>query len=204
VVIPFSVLLMVLRHEVILILFQRGKFDAAATGHTATVLIFMLVGSFAFAANTIVPRAYYAMQDTFFPAIYGTAAVLLSIPLYLLGLNMMGAGGVALAASFSAILQVILLYALWNRRNQNDGRPVYRFYLKMMVFSALLGFFLAWLKSTALGAIGSSTLLGSLAVCMIIGAVFVLIILATGYSFKIQEVTGLVGRLSAKLKLPKN
>jgi putative peptidoglycan lipid II flippase len=204
VVIPFSVLLMVLRHEVILILFQRGKFDAAATGHTATVLIFMLVGSFAFAANTIVPRAYYAMQDTLFPAIYGTAAVLLSIPLYLLGLNMMGAGGVALAASFSAILQVILLYALWNRRNQNDGRPVYRFYLKMMVFSALLGFFLAWLKSTALGAIGSSTLLGSLAVCMIIGAVFVLIILATGYSFKIQEVTGLVGRLSAKLKLPKN
>ena len=81
VVIPFSALVMVLRHEIILILFQRGKFDAAATGHTASVLIFMLVGSFAFAANTIVPRAYYAMQDTLFPALYGTAAVVISVPL---------------------------------------------------------------------------------------------------------------------------
>jgi len=202
-VIPFSVLLMVLRHEVILILFQRGKFDTVATGHTATVLIFMLVGSFAFAANTIVPRAYFAMQDTLFPAIYGTAAVLLSIPLYLLGLNMMGANGVALAASLSAILQVLVLYGFWNRKNKNEGRPIYLFYLKMMVFSVPLGFFLTWLKSTALNAIDSSTFFGSLIACMIIGAVFALIMLVTGYSLKIQEVTNLVDRVTAKLKFSK-
>jgi putative peptidoglycan lipid II flippase len=202
-VIPFSVLLMVLRHEVILILFQRGQFDAAATGHTATVLIFMLVGAFAFAANTIVPRAYYAMQDTLFPAIYGTVAVLLSLPLYLLGLNMMGARGVALAASLSAILQVLMLYVLWNRKNKNEGRAVYLFYLKMMVFSAPLGFVLTWLKSTALGAIDASTFFGSLTVCMIIGAVFVVIMLATGYFFKIHEVTDLVARVATKLKFPR-
>ena len=57
-------------------LFQRGKFDAAATGQASVVLIFFLIGSFAFAANTIVPRAYYAMQDTLFPAIYATIAVI--------------------------------------------------------------------------------------------------------------------------------
>jgi putative peptidoglycan lipid II flippase len=195
VVVPFSVLFMVLRREIILILFQRGQFDAAATGHTASVLIFMLVGSFAFAANTIVPRAYYAMQDTLFPALYGTAAVVLSVPLYLLGLNFMGAGGVALAASLSAILQVTLLYILWNRRNRNQGSPVYLFYFKMIVFSAPLGVFLAWLKSAALSSIDSSTLIGSMTVCLIIGAVFVLIILAAGYGFKIKEITGLVDRL---------
>jgi putative peptidoglycan lipid II flippase len=199
-VIPFSVLLMVLRREVILILFQRGQFDTAATGHTATVLSFMLVGAFAFAANTIVPRAYYAKQDTLFPAIYGTIAVLVSIPLYLLGLNMMGANGVALAASLSAILQVSVLYALWNRKNQNEGRPVYLFFVKLMVFSVPLGFLLSWFKSTALGAIDTSTLPGSLSVCIIVGAVFVLILFAAGYIFRIQEITGLVNRISAKLK----
>jgi putative peptidoglycan lipid II flippase len=203
VVIPISALLMVLRHEVILILFQRGKFDAAATGHTATVLIFMLVGAFAFAANTIVPRAYYAMQDTLFPAIYGSVAVLMSIPLYLLGLNMMGAGGVALGLSLSAILQVLVLYALWNRRTQNQGRPVYLFYLKMMVFTAPLGLFLAWLKSTALGAIDATTVLGSLTVCMILSAVFALIMLATGYGLKIKEITELTDRIRETFR-PKN
>jgi putative peptidoglycan lipid II flippase len=194
---------MALRHEVILILFQRGQFDAAATGHTATVLSFMLVGSFAFAANTIVPRVYYARQDTLFPAIYGTVAVLLSIPLYLLGLNMMGANGVALAASLSAILQVAVLYALWNRKNQNEGRPVYLFFLKLMMFSVPLGFLLSWFKSTALSAIDATTLAGSLTVCLIVGAVFMLILLAAGYIFKIQEITGLVNRITAKLRITK-
>jgi putative peptidoglycan lipid II flippase len=200
VVIPFSVLLMVLRHEIILILFQRGKFDATATGHTASVLIFMLVGSFAFAANTIVPRAYYAMQDTLFPALYGTFAVLVSIPLYLLGLNIMGAGGVALAASLSAVLQVLVLYVFWNRKNKNRGRPIYLFYLKMMLFSAPLGLFLAWLKSTVLSSIDSSTLIGSMMVCMILGAVFVLIMLVTGYGLKIKEITEFADRVREKFR----
>lgn len=200
VVIPFSILLMVLRHEVILILFQRGKFDAAATDQTATVLIFMLVGAFAFAANTIVPRAYYAMQDTLFPAIYGTLAVLLSIPLYLLGLNLMGAGGVALAASLSAILQVVVLYTLWNRRNGNNGRPVYLFYLKITAYSMPLGVVLVWLRSTAGSLIDSTSLIGSLAVCVIVGASFALILTATGYMLKIREITGLVTKISEKLR----
>ena len=199
-VIPFSVLLMVLRHEVILILFQRGRFDAAATGHTATVLIYMLVGAFAFAANTIVPRAYYAMQDTLFPAIYGTLAVLLSIPLYLFGMNMMGASGVALAASLSAILQVVVLYALWNRKNRNDGRPVYFFYIKMVAISIPLGLLLLWFRAMLTSLIDSLTLIGSFSVCLIIGTLFALILLGTGYGLKITEITGLGDKLMDKLK----
>jgi len=201
-VIPISVLFMVLRKEVILILFQRGKFDAAATGQTATVLIFMLVGSFAFAANTIIPRAYYAMQDTLFPAIYGTVAVLLSIPLYLLGLDIMGTAGVALAASLSAILQVLILFVLWNRRNQNAGsRSIYHFYLKMMVFSAPLGVFLAWFKSAVLFRIDATTFLGSLIVCIVTGSVFATILLAAGYGLRIKEIAELSHRLREKLRL---
>jgi putative peptidoglycan lipid II flippase len=112
----------------------------------------------------------------------------------------MGAGGVALAASLSAIFQVILLYMLWNRRNRNQGSPVYLIYIKMMIFSAPLGVFLAWLKSAALSGIDSSTLIGSMTVCLITGAVFVLIVLAAGYGLKIKEITGLVERLRGKLK----
>ena len=201
-VIPISVLFMVLRKEVILILFQRGKFDAAATGQTATVLIFMLVGSFAFAANTIVPRAYYATQDTLFPAIYGTVAVLLSIPLYLIGLNVMGTSGVALAASLSAVLQVLVLYALWNRRTQNAGsRSVYQLYLKMMLFSAPLGIFLAWFRSTVLNRIDASAFAGSLMVCIISGAVFAIILAAAGYGLGIKEIAEFYSRIRDKLRL---
>jgi hypothetical protein len=39
---------------------------------------------------------------------------------------------------------------------------------------------------------------------MIIGAVFAIVILATGYIFRIQEITGLVNRIAAKVKLTKS
>ena len=200
-VIPFSVLLMVLRHEVILMLFQRGKFDAAATGQASMVLIFFLIGSFAFAANTIVPRAYYAMQDTLFPAIYATIAVILSIPLYLAGLNILGARGIALAVSLSAIFQVYLLYALWNRRIQNKGsRVVYVTYLKMFLFSALLGIFMVGFKLKILGGIDSTTFGGSFWIALITGIVFIGVMLLGGYIFRIREISEVIDRLLDKLR----
>lgn len=54
-----------------------------------------MIGAFAFAAQTLVVRGYYAVQNTLFPALYGTAAVLLSIPVYTVGMLKMGARGVA-------------------------------------------------------------------------------------------------------------
>jgi putative peptidoglycan lipid II flippase len=200
-VIPFSALLMVLRHEVILMLFQRGKFDAAATDQAAVVLIFFLIGAFAFAANTIVPRAYYAMQDTLFPAIYATIAVILSIPLYLAGLNILGARGIALAVSLSAMFQVYLLYAFWNKRTKNKGsRAVYLTYLKMFFLSIPLGIFMAGFKLKALGGIDSATFSGSLGVAVITGIVFVGALVLGGYIFRIKEIREVIDRFLAKLR----
>ena len=202
-VIPFSVLLMVLRQEVILMLFQRGKFDAAASGQASVVLIFFLIGSFAFAANTIVPRAYYAMQDTLFPAIYATIAVILSIPLYLAGLNFLGARGIALAASLSAILQVYLLYAFWNKRTQNKGsRDVYVTYLKMFFFSVLLGIFMVGFKLKVLGGIDSTTFSGSLWVAFTTAIVFMGILFLGGYVFRIREISEVIDRFLDKIRNP--
>jgi putative peptidoglycan lipid II flippase len=199
-VIPFSVLIMVLRNEVILMLFQRGKFDAAATGQASVVLIFFLIGAFAFAANTIVPRGYYAMQDTLFPAIYATIAVIFSIPLYLAGLNILGARGIALAVSLSAIFQVYLLYVFWNRRTKNKGsRAVYVTYLKMFFLSALLGIFMAGFKLKVMGGIDSATFTGSLVVAVITGIVFMGVLFLGGYLLKIKEIKEVIHRVRAKL-----
>ena len=141
-VIPFSVLLMVLRYEVVLMYLKRGKFDAAATELTVHILVFLLTGAFALSAYTVVVRGYYAMQNTLFPAIFGTVAVLLSLPLYWYGMQMMGADGIALAVSLSSIFQVVVLYSLWNRRTHNrESRGVYRFYGGIILFSGLLGLF---------------------------------------------------------------
>jgi putative peptidoglycan lipid II flippase len=200
-VIPFSVLLMVLRYEVVLIILRRGKFDASATELTAQILIFLLAGAFALSAYSVVVRGFYAMQNTLFPAIFGTVVVLLSLPLYWYGMLLMGAGGIALAVSLSSIFQVVLLYTLWNRRTNNtESRNVYRFYGGIILFSCLLGLFLTYFKATVLNGIDSETFWGSLCICLITGGLFMVILLAAGNIFKIREISELGANLIRKIK----
>jgi putative peptidoglycan lipid II flippase len=200
-VIPFSIMLIVLRHEVIFLLFQRGKFDAAATGHTSEVLMYLLIGAFAVAANTIVPRAYYAMQDTLFPAIYGTAAVLVSIPLYVFGLKLMGTPGVALAVSLSAIFQVFVLYVLWNRRSRNTGSlKVYWFYLKIMGIGIPLGLALLGFKRLLSGWMDVQTFTGSLVTILLTAVLFLIVMVVAGYGLRIKEIKDLMSNIVNKLK----
>jgi putative peptidoglycan lipid II flippase len=200
-VIPFSALIIVLRSEVVRLLFQRGRFDAGATAMTADVLIYFMIGAFAFAAYTVVVRGYFASQDTLFPAIYGSVAVVLSIPLYLAGMHFLGARGIALAVSLSGIFQVSFLYALWNHRSHNpESRGVYAFYLKILLLSAGIGVILEWFKVTALSGLEATTIFGNLLVCMLTCAVFGTLLLAAGYGLKIQEITTLVKRVIDKLK----
>ncbi len=194
-VIPFSVLLIVLRHEVVLILFQRGRFDAAATALTSHLLPFLLIGAFAFSAQTVVVRGYYAMQDTLFPALFGTAAVLLSIPFYILSMEWLGAGGVALGVSISALLQVIVLYALWNRRSHNrQGREVYGFVGKITFLSVFLGVALEVFKRTALGRIDPWSLSGSLLTSLAMALLFLLLLYLAGRFAGIGEIHEVLSR----------
>lgn len=203
-VIPFSALIIVLRSEVVRLLFQRGRFDAGATAMTADVLIYFMIGAFAFAAYTVVVRGYFASQNTLFPAIYGSIVVLLSIPLYLAGMHFLGARGIALAVSLSGIFQVSFLYALWNHRSHNpESRGVYAFYLKILVLSAAIGVILEWFKATALSGLDATTIFGNLLVCILTCAIFGALLLAAGYGMRIEEITTPVRRLIDKLKFLK-
>ena len=200
-VVPFSVLIMVLRQETVVILFQRGRFDAAATALTSQVLLFLMIGAFAFTAQTLVVRGYYAIQNTLFPALYGTAAVLLSIPIYMVGVLKMGAGGIALAISLSAIFQVALLYVFWNKKSGNkDSLRVYRFYLRTILLSIPLGLSLEFFKGAVLSGFDSATLGGSLAVSMLTALVFVVILMSAGYMLGVKEIKELWRRVLEKIK----
>ncbi|MBW2680112.1 MAG: murein biosynthesis integral membrane protein MurJ [Deltaproteobacteria bacterium] len=200
-VVPFSVLIIALRQEIVVILFQRGRFDAAATALTSQVLVFLMIGAFAFAAQTIVVRGYYAVQNTLFPAVYGTVAVVLSIPVYTVGMLKMGATGVALAISLSAIFQVALLYVFWNKKSENkDCYRVYRFYLWTILLSMPLGLFLEFFKRTFLWGFDSTTFAGSLAVSILTALVFVVMVLSAGYVLGITEIKALVSRILEKIK----
>ncbi|MBN1848849.1 MAG: murein biosynthesis integral membrane protein MurJ [Deltaproteobacteria bacterium] len=199
-VIPFSILLIVLRHEVVYILFKRGHFDATATLLTSHLLPYLLIGAFAFSAQTIVVRGYYAVQNTLFPAIFGTIAVILSIPFYLMGMRQWGPVGVAMGVSFSAFLQVIVLYVLWNKQSGNRGGEVYGHVGKMVLVSVSLGIILEGFRRIILSNLDQWTFMGSLVRSLIIGTLFLSVLYLIGRCLKINEIRYVFDKLIMKGK----
>ncbi|NUO81080.1 murein biosynthesis integral membrane protein MurJ [candidate division KSB1 bacterium] len=199
-VIPFSVLLFLVRHEAIHILFQRGRFDALATARTAEVLGFFLIGAFAVAGQTVVVRGFYAAQNTLFPTIVSTLSVAASLPLYWLGVREWGSTGLALAISIASILQVTLLYALWNRRSKNVGsRAVYAFFVKIIALSVSLGFGLHWFKSYALGGFNVATFSGCVLICLVLAVAFGGLFVAAAYVFRVREIVDTIAKVQRRL-----
>jgi len=194
-VIPISVLFMVLRNELVLMLFQRGKFDMSATQLTADILPYFFLGAFAFSAQTIVARGYYAVQNTLFPAIFGSIAVLLGIPVYWYCMQWMGVCGIALAVSISAFLQVAIIYCVWNRQSNNKGAAlVYRFAVKVLLISIPVGVFIEWIRTKILF-IDSTTFLGSFVISAVVTTTFFVMILVLGFLFRLEEIRYIYDRI---------
>jgi putative peptidoglycan lipid II flippase len=188
-VLPVSVLVMVLREEVVVILYQRGHFSATDTAMTAAALGCLLTGAVAFAAQTVVNRGFYAVENTLFPAIFGSLAVILSLPVYWIGLNFWGVAGVGLAIALSALFQVAILYGLWNRRSHNTGSgAVYRFYAKIAAASLTLGLLLEGAHRLLIRVTGQGTLSAAALSIITTCALFLLLTFLSARLLGIEEI----------------
>ncbi len=200
-VIPVSMLFMILRKEVVIILFQRGSFTSADSAMTAAVLGVLLIGAVAFAAQTVVNRGFYAIENTIFPAMFSTIAVLLSLPVYWIGITLFGSVGLGLAIAISATVQVLLLFHFWNRKSANpqSGR-VYAFYLKVILATIPLGVILQALYYLLTRDGVPHTFTGAVLTAIIIGLGFIFLMAAITKIFQIREVLDLWQKIFNKIR----
>jgi len=116
---PLTLLLIVFAAPTIGLILGRGKFDAAAVGMTASALGMYAIGLIALAVLGIVQRAFYALSDSVTPFVVGAAAMLLHIALNLILMQPLLHAGIALSASISTILGMVVLVVLLARRLPN-------------------------------------------------------------------------------------
>ncbi|MBN2314608.1 MAG: polysaccharide biosynthesis C-terminal domain-containing protein, partial [Sedimentisphaerales bacterium] len=113
VALPATAGLWLVRHLVISVIFERGRFTASDTTLTAGVLLFYSVGLCGFFMQQIVTRAFYSMQDSKMPARSALIVVGVNIVLNLTLIWFMGTAGLALSTALCSYLQVaILIFAL--------------------------------------------------------------------------------------------
>ena len=204
-VIPASVLMMVLRHEIVRVLFERKAFHAEDTRMTALALGGLLVGAVAISAQTVVNRGFYAMQNTLLPAIYGTIAVIVSLPIYWIGLKTYGLLGVALAISISAMIQVAVLFMAWNRRSDNkESSRVYGTFARAVLAGIPL-YGVLWFSRQALRQwIDPVSFIGSAAIIAVTTALFVGCMALGGWLFKVEGIYDVGMRLLGRLRPSEN
>ena len=113
---PLTGIMMALAPQVIIVLYEHGKFTAESTRETAPILTMYLIGAFASSVSILAARPFYALQKTLLPMIISTSVSILSIPLYYLFSQQMGAKGLGLASGVAMTAQFLTLYIIWGKK----------------------------------------------------------------------------------------
>ena len=137
--IPSSVGLMMLRKELVTVLFQHGAFSYQDTVMTGEALFFYCIGLCAMGAIMILVRAFYSLQDVVTPLKIFAVSLVLNIVLNILLIGPLKHQGLALATSLSVIFNMgALIFCLKRRLGSIDGLSVLVSVLRIGVTSALM------------------------------------------------------------------
>jgi putative peptidoglycan lipid II flippase len=160
-IIPISLLVFILRAQIIRIILGTGKFAWADTQLTAACLGLFSIGIFAYGLSLLVSKTFYALQNTKIPAFVALASIIANICLsfffiwilsfpnifssYLTGFldisNIDGnvVVGLPLALSLSGIIQLsLLLFFLYRKLEIDRIKQLFNFISKVFVCSVLL------------------------------------------------------------------
>lgn len=107
---------MVLRRQLVTLLFDYGNFDQRAIDLTANTLLFFTLGLAAHAMIVVLARAFYAGQDTRTPVMAAVLAVVVNVVVSVLTAGSLGLSGLALGIASGAWVEAaVLLVLLWRR-----------------------------------------------------------------------------------------
>ena len=160
-IIPASVLLIVLRAQIVRIVLGSGRFDWPDTVLTLQSLSLFAFSLFAQALIFLLARAFYALGNSRTPFAAGLVAAFANIILALMLVKTLGVLGLALAFSLSSILNfVILLLALHYQVGQLDGAKIITETAKILAATSLLALAAQATKFTIEPFTGTETFIG--------------------------------------------
>jgi putative peptidoglycan lipid II flippase len=139
-IMPISALTIAQSTTVIYFVFSHTRLQGQDFQATAYALAIFSLGMFAWAAQYIFSRGFYATHNTWTPALVGTITTVVTLPLYWLLVQRYQYLGLALASSCGVFLYMIVLFVLLNRQTKNhDAGRVVTFFFKMSVASIVAG-----------------------------------------------------------------
>ncbi|MGB6874936.1 MAG: murein biosynthesis integral membrane protein MurJ [Candidatus Acidiferrales bacterium] len=161
----------------------------------ATLALFSL-GMFAWGAQNLLARGFYAARDTWTPAIVGTVLTFADIPLYWWLASRAQHLGLALASSIGITVLTIVLFVLLIRRTRSHATGALLLFLTKVTFASVLAAgaifeFARWLSRH----FPWQRAIGSFEILVIATFAGTLLMLALLKLFRIREMDSLLSRL---------
>ena len=136
--VPISALTIAQAAPLVYFVFSHTRMRGPDFQATASTLALFSIGMFAWGAQNILARGFYAAHDTLTPAVVGTALTFLNLPVYWILVRRAQHLGLAVASSTGIIAYTIILFFLLVRRTANrQAGSLILFFLKVALASAL-------------------------------------------------------------------
>jgi putative peptidoglycan lipid II flippase len=187
---PISALTIAQSLPLVHLAFSATRLRSTDLSAIASTLAFFSLGMFAWGAQNILARGFYATRDTITPAVVGTLTTLLSLPVYWLLVRRMDYVGLALASTIGIVAYTVLLFVLLSRctKNPEEGSIVI-FFLKVAAASCIAAYachrLTAWLENF----ISWQHIPGALLVLTLVTTAGVVLLVALLKLFRVPEVT---------------
>ncbi len=141
-IIPLSVVILLLRAQIVRVILGTGNFDWEDTFLTAQTLGFFSVSLFAQSVIPLLARSFYAFHDTKTPVLIASVSVVANLTGALILTRVMSdpVTGLALSFSIASILQMLLLLGFLRKRvGYMDDTKIIKSVLKISLASLAMG-----------------------------------------------------------------
>lgn len=187
-VIPLSVFIIVLRAQTVRVLLGSGKFDWNDTISTFQILAILTASLFAQSLLPLLTRAFYALQNTKTPLYIALISEIFNIILIFALIGKYGILGLAIAFSFSSIVNMILLIVYLRKKLASiDGRTILDSTVRI-VAASLVGGGVAQIAKYVVGSQGElDTFLAVFTQLIVAGSAGMAAFALASYYFNVKE-----------------
>ena len=152
--IPATVFTLLMREEIVSLLFKFGRFDDESVRLTSYALMFHISGLFFIAVTRILFPAFFAQEDTVSPTVAGIVSVVVNIVAAYLLVGSMKGGGIAFASTISAFVSTVILVFMLRKGgkiNMNAVLSSFSYAFRFLLISVCCGVPLYFTKDFVYG-----------------------------------------------------
>lgn len=146
VMIPISVFMIVLRMDIIRILYERNSFTSYSTIVTAQMLSVLVPTMLTSGIRDLLNKAFYSLKEVKIPMKISIVTIIITVLINFILYKKIGISSLGISTSFTNIIGVVITYILFKRKFSFISLNIIKSIIKIVIASVVSGLILYFIK----------------------------------------------------------